>query len=85
MRRWAATLVCCGLAAVMIAGTELVVMANSTNELVVAEASSTAYNELHRHATGLSGNCYTVPVLANGRLYCRNHPGDLVCLDLRGK
>jgi hypothetical protein len=24
-----------------------------------------------------------VPVLANGRIYCRNAAGDLVCLDVR--
>jgi len=31
----------------------------------------------------LSGLCWTMPVLCDGRLYCRNHPGRLVCLDVR--
>ncbi len=31
----------------------------------------------------LTGKCWTVPVLANGLLYCRNAAGDVVCLDLR--
>jgi len=31
----------------------------------------------------LKGRCWTVPVLANGRIYCRNASGDLVCLDVR--
>ena len=31
----------------------------------------------------LNGRCWTVPVLANGRIYCRNAAGDLVCLDVR--
>jgi outer membrane protein assembly factor BamB len=30
----------------------------------------------------LDGKCWTVPVLANGRVYCRNAAGDLVCVDL---
>ena len=32
----------------------------------------------------LKGRCWTVPVLANGRIYCRNAKGDLLCLDVRG-
>ena len=31
----------------------------------------------------LGGKCWTVPVLANGRIYCRNAKGDLACVDLR--
>lgn len=31
----------------------------------------------------LDGTCWTVPVLANGRIYCRNADGDLVCVDVR--
>ena len=35
------------------------------------------------HTQVLEADCWTVPVLANGLLYCRNSKGDLVCLDLR--
>ena len=28
----------------------------------------------------LGGKCWTVPVLANGRIYCRNAKGDLACV-----
>jgi hypothetical protein len=31
----------------------------------------------------LDGQCWTMPVVANGRVYCRSHAGELVCLDLR--
>ncbi len=31
----------------------------------------------------LSGKCWTVPVIANGRIYCRNAKGKLVCLQLQ--
>jgi len=33
----------------------------------------------------LGGKCWTAPVLSNGRIYCRNARGDLVCLDVSGK
>jgi hypothetical protein len=33
----------------------------------------------------LGGKCWTAPVLANGRLLCRNSKGEVVCLDLRKK
>jgi outer membrane protein assembly factor BamB len=33
----------------------------------------------------LGGKCWTVPVLSNGRIYCRNSRGDLVCLDVGAK
>ncbi len=26
---------------------------------------------------------YTAPVLCNGRIYCRNYAGDLICIDVR--
>ena len=52
-------------------------------ELVMAEATPEAYRELGR-AEVLTGYCWTMPVLSDGRLYCRNSNGDLVCLDVRG-
>lgn len=53
-------------------------------QLVVAEASSSAYKELAR-ATVLESYCWAPPVLANGRIYCRNSKGTIVCLDVRGQ
>jgi hypothetical protein len=40
----------------------------------------------HRRAlrrTILTGKCWTVLVLANGRIYCRNAEGTVVCVDVR--
>lgn len=51
-------------------------------ELLIVRATPSAYQELAR-AQILSGTCWTAPVLANGKLYCRSHEGDLVCADLR--
>lgn len=33
----------------------------------------------------VGGKCWTTPVLSNGRIYCRNSDGDLVCVDVRNK
>jgi hypothetical protein len=31
----------------------------------------------------LGGKCWTVPVLANGRILCRNAEGAVVCVDVK--
>jgi outer membrane protein assembly factor BamB len=53
-------------------------------DLVVAKPSDKGLETIAR-AKVLGGKCWTVPVLANGLIYCRNAAGDLVCLDVRGK
>lgn len=51
--------------------------------LVVAEAAPTEYKETGS-AKPLSGKCWTMPVLANGRIYARNNKeGIVVCLDVK--
>jgi outer membrane protein assembly factor BamB len=52
-------------------------------ELLIAEATPDAFKPLAR-AQVLGGKCWTAPALANGRIYCRNAAGDVVCLDVRG-
>lgn len=71
-----------GLGSLMIADKKLVIMSDR-GELVIAEANPQAYKEIAR-AQVLGGKCWTVPVLANGRIYCRNAQGTIVCLDVRG-
>ena len=68
---------------VMIAGGELVAM-SSSGDLVIVQASSAAYNELHRQDNILGGDTWTCPVVANGKLYIRSHQGTLVCFDVGG-
>lgn len=53
-------------------------------ELMVAGPSSKEFKPIS-HAQVLGGKCWTTPVLSNGRIYCRNAKGDLVCLDVSGK
>jgi len=72
-----------GLGQLMLADGKLIVLSDA-GRLVVADASPGGYRELAA-ARILTGKCWTVPVLANGRLYARNAAGDLVCLDVAPK
>jgi outer membrane protein assembly factor BamB len=65
------------------AASKLIVLGEK-GELVVAEASPDGFKPLAR-AQVLGGKCWTAPVLANARIYCRNARGDLICVDVSGK
>ena len=52
-------------------------------ELVVVEATPSAYKEIVR-AQVSGGKVWSAPVLANGKLYIRNSKGDVVCVDVKG-
>lgn len=70
-----------GCGSVMAADGKLIVLSEK-GELVIAEASPAGFKPLAR-AQVLSGRCWVVPVLANGRIYCRSNLGTLVALDVR--
>ncbi|HGE70255.1 TPA: alcohol dehydrogenase, partial [Candidatus Poribacteria bacterium] len=72
-----------GMGSVMIADGKLIALGDN-GILAIAEAVPDGYKELAR-AKVLDGLCWTVPVLSNGKIYCRNHEGDLVCLDVKAK
>jgi len=68
---------------IMIASNELVVLTGQDNgsgdgNLVVVAAATNGYSEIRRQNAILSGDTWTCPVLANGRLYLRNHQGTLI-------
>jgi len=74
-----------GLGSLMLADGKLIIN-SSKGELVLAEASPAGYKELARASVAPGAkNCWVVPVLANGRIYCKNNKGDLVCVDTGGK
>ena len=54
-------------------------------DLILADASPTAYAEIARAKIFSAGHCWNGPVLCDGRIYARNNNGALVCLDVRGK
>ncbi|MCX6898729.1 MAG: PQQ-binding-like beta-propeller repeat protein [Verrucomicrobia bacterium] len=70
-----------GSGALITAGGRLIVL-SGTGELMVAPASPAGFKPTAR-AQVLKGKCWTSPVLANGRIYCRSVPGEVVCLDVR--
>ena len=58
------------------------IVLTSRGELIIAPASPEKFQPISRVQV-LGGKCWTCPVLSNGRIYCRNAAGDLVCLDAR--
>jgi outer membrane protein assembly factor BamB len=70
-----------GMATLIAVGTRLVVLSES-GELLLAPATPEGFAPTAR-ATVLTGKCWTPPAFAQGRLYCRNAAGEVVCLDLR--
>ena len=65
----------------LIAGRHIIALTDQ-GEAVVVEADPAQFTETAR-AKVLSGRCWVNPVLAHGRLYCKNNDGRLVALDLR--
>ena len=69
-----------GTGSLMLADGKLIILSNR-GKLVTAPASPEGFKELSS-AQILTGKCWTVPVLANGRIYARNAVGNLVCVDV---
>ncbi|MCA9060849.1 MAG: PQQ-binding-like beta-propeller repeat protein, partial [Planctomycetaceae bacterium] len=69
-----------GCGSLMIADGKLVILSDR-GELVIAAAEPDGFREMARSPI-LSGRCWTVPVLLNGRVYARNARGTLVCVEL---
>jgi outer membrane protein assembly factor BamB len=72
-----------GKGSVTMAGGNLIVLSEK-GELMVAEATPESFRPIAR-AQVLGGKCWTMPVLANGRIFARNAAGDVVCLDVSGR
>jgi len=72
-----------GFVTLMAAEGKLIAL-TARGELLVVEATPQAFKPIAR-AQVIGGKCWTTPVLANGKIYCRNAAGDVVCLDVRGE
>jgi outer membrane protein assembly factor BamB len=72
-----------GKGSLMIADGKLVALSEK-GELIIAEPASAEFKPISR-AKVLTGKCWTMPVLSNGHIYCRNAVGNVVCLDVSGK
>lgn len=60
------------------------IILTAKGELIVAEASPAGFKAISR-TQALGGKCWTTPVLANGKIYCRNSAGQIICLDVSAK
>lgn len=69
-----------GIGSLRLADGTLIILTEG-GQLFFAEASSTGWLELARKQI-LGFKCWTVPTVANGKLFARNAPGDLVALSL---
>ena len=72
-----------GSGGLMVADGKLIVLSRG-GDLILAEASPSAYAEIARAKIFSAGACWNSPVLCDGRIYARNEKGILVCLDVRG-
>lgn len=70
-----------GSGAVSAADGKLIVLSGE-GELMVGPASPAGFTP-SAQAKVLESKCWTVPVLANGRIYARNSTGRLVCVDVK--
>jgi outer membrane protein assembly factor BamB len=71
-----------GMGGLIAAEGKLIVMTEK-GELLIAAASPEGFKPLAR-AQVLGGKCWTAPVLAEGKIFCRNSQGNVVCLDVSG-
>lgn len=72
-----------GLGALMAADGKLIVLGEK-GELIIAAATPEKFTPLAR-AQVLGGKCWTSPVLSNGRIFCRNSQGAVVCVDVSAR
>ena len=72
-----------GTGGLMVADGRLIVL-SARGELMVAPAVPEAFKPTAK-AQVLGGKSWTVPVLANGRIYCRNSNGVVAAVDVRKK
>ena len=72
-----------GFGALTAADGKLIVL-TSKGELMVANASPAGFKPISR-TQALGGKSWTTPVLANGKIYCRNSAGQVVCIDVSAK
>ena len=71
-----------GKGTVILADGHLIILSDK-GKLGLVEATSAGYIE-KASAKVLNGLCWTVPTLANGKLYVRNEK-EMICLDMTGK
>ena len=73
-----------GMASLMLADGKLIILIDG-GSLSLVKATPDKYTPIDT-ANVIGGQCWTMPVLSGGRIYCRNNKkGQLVCLDVEAK
>jgi outer membrane protein assembly factor BamB len=71
-----------GFNSLILADKKLIIL-NEKGKLIIADASNKGYKELSTaQVLPKDIRCWTAPVLANGKIYCRNTTGDIVCVNV---
>jgi len=70
-----------GAGSLMVADNHFVVL-SETGELSIAPVSHAAFVPASKTKV-LESKCWTVPVLCNGLIYCRNASGEIACVNVR--
>lgn len=73
----------CGCGSVIISDGKLIVLSDQ-GLLAIVKADPAKFETISQQQV-LSGECWTSPVLANGRIYCRSSDGELVALDVKSR
>ncbi len=66
----------------LIAINDNIVVLNERGELHVVKAKPEGAQTVAKGSSTLSKTCWTAPVFANQKIYCRNDRGDMVCIDV---
>lgn len=69
-----------GAGSLLVADSHLILLSEE-GELSTAPMSNQLFKPTAK-AKILEGKCWTVPVLSNGRIYCRNAAGDIACVNV---
>ena len=71
-----------GKGALMMTTDGRMIIMSDQSELAIARADPSGFKAIARAQILPKGKCWTVPTLANGRIYARNTRGDVVCIDV---
>ena len=74
-----------GKGALMMTTDGRMIIMSDKGQLAIAKADPTGFKQIARAQILPKGKCWTVPVLANSKIYARNAAGDAVCIDVSGK
>jgi hypothetical protein len=73
-----------GKGALMMSMDGRMIIMSDKGELGIAKADPSGFKSIARAQILPKRKCWTVPVLANEKIYARNAAGDVVCVDVGG-